>query len=82
MPETLTNHTTTGPSPKGKNARFSGKTACSAIGGQAVSVMKGTAYYCLVWLLYLLRKVLTSFLCYFSLFYGISGYFQAAAAEL
>jgi hypothetical protein len=60
--ETLTNHTTTGPSPKRKNTRFSGKTACSAIGGQAVSVMKGTAYYCLIRLLYLLRKVLTSFL--------------------
>lgn len=61
---------------------FSGKTACSAMGGQAVSVMKGTAYYCLVPLLYLLRKVLTEFIWFLAGLCGISGYFQSAAAEL
>ena len=78
----LTNHTSAGPLSNRKNARFLGKPACSAMGGQAGLVMKGTAYYHLLRLLYLLRKVLTSFLKLLTFLCGISGYFQAVAAKL
>ena len=79
---TLTNHTSAEPSSNRKNARLLGKPACSAMGGQAGLVMKGTAYYHLLRLLYLLRKVLTEFIWFLAGLCGISGYFQSAAAKL